>query len=77
ILGYKVISSLLEAFVNAAANAFYKQANNYDKLILQLMPEDESLPTENIYQTLLNATCFVASLSDGKAMLLAEKIGFK
>jgi hypothetical protein len=35
------------------------------------------LPAQNLYQTLLNASCYVASLTDGKAMLLAEKIGFK
>tara|TARA_A100001011_G_scaffold88769_1_gene93183 strand:- start:1566 stop:2888 length:1323 start_codon:yes stop_codon:yes gene_type:complete len=77
IVGYKVITALLDAFVSAAANTYYKQANSYDELILQLVPEDEGLQAENIYQTLLNATCFVASLTDGKAMLLAEKIGFK
>jgi hypothetical protein len=42
-----------------------------------LIPDHEDLPAENLYQTLLNATCFVASLTDGKAKLLAEKIGFK
>ena len=77
ILGYKVISSLLEAFVSAAANAFNKKTNSYDELLLELIPEDELLPSDSLYETLLNATCYVASLTDGKAMLLAEKIGFK
>ena len=45
--------------------------------LLELIPEDELIPAQNLYQTLLNATCYVASLTDGKAMLLAEKIGFK
>ena len=77
ILGYKVISSLLEAFVSAAANSFNKNTNTYDELLLELIPEDELIPADNLYKTLLNATCYVASLTDGKAMLLAEKIGFK
>jgi dGTPase len=77
ILGYKVISSLLEAFVTATANAFNKKTNSYDELLLELIPEDELLPADSLYETLLNATCYVASLTDGKAMLLAEKIGFK
>ena len=77
ILGYKVISSLLEAFVTAAANAYNKNTNTYDELLLELIPEDELLPSDSLYETLLNATCYVASLTDGKAMLLAEKIGFK
>ena len=38
ILGYKAISSLLEAFVCAGANAFENKADSYDKLILQLIP---------------------------------------
>ena len=77
ILGYKVISSLLEAFVSAAANSFNKNTNSYDELLLELIPEDELIPGDSLYETLLNATCYVASLTDGKAMLLAEKIGFK
>ena len=77
ILGYKVISSLLEAFVSAAANSFNKNTNTYDELLLELIPEDELIPAENLYKTLLNATCYVASLTDGKATMLAEKIGFK
>ena len=77
IVGYKVITALLDAFVSAASNAFFKKANSYDELLLQLIPEHELLPAETLYQTLLNATCYVASLTDGKAKLLAEKIAFK
>jgi dGTPase len=77
IVGYKVITALLDAFVSAASNAFFKEDNSYDQLLLQLIPDQEELPAHNLYQTLLNASCYVASLTDGKAMLLAEKIGFK
>ena len=77
IVGYKVITAILDAFVSAASNAFFKKDNSYDQLLLQLIPEHEELPAQNLYQTLLNASCYVASLTDGKAMLLAEKIGFK
>ena len=77
IVGYKVISVLLDAFVTAASNAFFKKPNSYDQLLLQLIPGHLELQGESLYQTLLNASCFVASLTDGKAKLLAEKIGFK
>ncbi len=77
IVGYKVITVLLDAFVTAASNAFYKKTNSYDQLVLQLIPSQVELPGPNLYQTLLDASCFVASLTDGKAKLLAEKIGFK
>ena len=77
IVGYKVISVLLDAFVTAASNAFFKKPNSYDQLLLQLIPGHLELQGESLYQTLLNASCFVASLTDGKAKLLAKKIGFK
>ena len=63
--------------MTAAANAFNKSTNTYDELLIELIPEHELLPADNLYETLLNATCYVASLTDSKAMLLAEKIGFK
>ena len=77
IVGYKVISTLLNAFVSAAANAFNNKVNSYDALILQLIPDQENIPAKTLYQTLLNASCYVASLTDGKAKLLAEKIGIE
>ena len=77
IVGYQVITALLDAFVTAASNTFFNQDNSYDHLLMQLIPENEELPAQNLYQTLLNASCYVASLTDGKAMLLAEKIGFR
>ena len=77
IVGYKVITALLDAFVTAAFNTFFNKDNSYDQLLMELIPENEELPAKNLYQTLLNASCYVASLTDGKATLLAEKIGFK
>jgi hypothetical protein len=57
---------------------FFKKDNSYDELITAIdSGTNEELPAQNLYQTLLNASCYVASLTDGKAMLLAEKIGFK
>ncbi len=74
VIGYKTITTLLEAFTNAAANEYKGQSNAYDKLILRLVPEGTPFVSENLYRTLLNATCFVASLSDSKAKRLAQKM---
>ncbi len=74
IVGYKVISTLLSAFCAAAVNEFKGEANAYDKLILRLIPEGIPFVENTLYKTLLNASCFVASLSDGKAMELANKM---
>ncbi|MDA8640256.1 dNTP triphosphohydrolase [Flavobacteriaceae bacterium] len=74
IVGYKVITTLLEAFTKAAANEFKGKADAYDQLILRLVPSGTPFISASLYATLLNATCYVASLSDGKAMELSRKI---
>ena len=74
IIGYKVISNLLNAFVNAAHNKFLNKESSFDKLLLRLIPDGTPLVKETLYLTILNATCFVASLSDGKAKELSKKI---
>ena len=50
---------------------------SYDDLVIKLLPDGTPFIAENIYETILNATCFVASLTDSKAMHIAEKIGLK
>lgn len=74
IMGYQVLTKLLDAFVGAAIHALEGRANSYDNLLLQLIPEGTTFIGNTHYETLLNASCFVASLSDGKAKDLAQKI---
>jgi len=74
VVGYKVISSLLKAFVTAAVNSLNTQMTSYDKLILRLVPDGVPIVGQNLYETLLNSTCFIASLSDGKANNLSQQI---
>ena len=74
VVGYKVISSLLQAFVNAAVNNYEGKMSSYDKLILRLVPEEIPMAENSLFETLLNATCFLASLSDGKAHMLFKEI---
>jgi dGTPase len=74
IVGYKVITTLLEAFTKASFNEFKGKADAYDQLILRLVPSGTPFISATLYATLLNATCYVASLSDGKAMELSRKI---
>ena len=74
IVGYKVITTLLEAFTKAAVHEFKGQADAYDQLILRLVPNGTPFMSNTLYETLLNATCYVASLSDGKAMELSKKM---
>ena len=74
VVGYKVISSLLKAFVIAAVNSLNNQMSSYDKLILRLVPHGVPIVGQTLYETLLNSTCFIASLSDGKAHKLSQQI---
>jgi dGTPase len=74
VVGYKVISTLLKAFVTASVNGLFNQMSSYDKLILRLVPDGVSMIGDNLYETLLNSTCFIASLSDGKAHKLSQQI---
>lgn len=74
VVGYKVITSLLKSFVSASVNSLNNKMSSYDKLMLRLVPDGTPMVGENLYDTLLNATCFVASLSDGKANELSKQI---
>ena len=74
IVGYKVITTLLDAFTTAAVHEFKGQSDAYDQLILRLVPNGTPFMSDTLYDTLLNATCYVASLSDGKAMELSKKM---
>ncbi len=75
VVGHRAISILLEHYTNAAARMFNGISNSHDKLILSLVDEGTSILGKTLYETLLNATCYVASLSDGKALRMAQDIG--
>ncbi|MFZ9056205.1 MAG: dGTP triphosphohydrolase [Flavobacteriaceae bacterium] len=74
IVGYRVLSTLLGAIVPAAHRHFENQATAFDRLVLALVPEGVPLLAPSLYETVLNATCFVASLSDSKAMEWAQQL---
>ena len=75
VVGYRTLNILLEAFVWASIHKFEGRSNSYDRLLLSLVPEGTPMQAPTLYETILNATCFVASLSDGKALQMAQQIG--
>ncbi|MGC6479194.1 MAG: deoxyguanosinetriphosphate triphosphohydrolase [Flavobacteriaceae bacterium] len=75
IVGYQVISRLLENFVPAAIRAMNATETNYDRLLLRHIPKQFELPKADHYSTLLQVCCFVASLSDGQAKTLSDRLG--
>ena len=74
VIGYSVINALMKVFTQASVNKFYNKENSFDSVILKLVPEGVPIISDSLYKTLLNTTCFIASLSDGKAMEISNKL---
>lgn len=75
VVGHRALSILLEHYTHAAVQKWQGNAHTFDKLLLSLVPEGIPMQGSNLYETLLNVSCFVASLSDGKALRMAQDIG--
>ena len=75
VIGHRALSVLLEYFTHAALQKFNGKANTFDQLILSLVPEGTIIVGSTPYDTLLNVSCFIASLSDGKALRMAQDMG--
>ena len=74
IVGYEVISKLLNTITTAVNNNYKGEPTSYDKLILKILPETIDFSNDTLYIRLLNVCHFVASLSDSRAILLYKKI---
>ena len=74
VMGYKVISSLLDVFCTAFNNKMEGNESNYNKIVLKLLPERFLSEQESIYQRLLHICHFVSLLTDGKALELYKLI---
>ena len=72
--GYQVIHRLLDVFVGAAVRNQAEKASAFDKLALQCLPDTLTLPQDDTYLLLLNISCYVASLTDGKALEWYQKM---
>jgi len=74
LVGYNVIGKLLDVFINATMNSYENSLTNYDKLIINLLPESLQEPKETMYLRILTICGFVASLTDGFALQLYKKL---
>lgn len=74
IVGFKVISDLLDVYTSALTRKQQGKASNYDKLIVRTLPEFYQSTETSLYEIILNACCYVASLSDRAAIQLHKKI---
>ena len=74
LVGYNVIAKLLDVFLTASHRNFENSLTNYDKLVINLLPESLQEPKETVYLRVLAICGFVASLTDGYALELYKKL---
>ena len=72
--GYRVLTDLLDVFTAAVNRDFEGKATGFDKLVLQLLPEEFRELKGNLYERLLGVCSFIAGMSDRNAILLHGKI---
>ncbi|MBU2997673.1 dNTP triphosphohydrolase [Cellulophaga baltica] len=74
IAGYKIISDILNVYTKALINKKEHKTSNYDKLLIETLPDFYKNTEDNLYNILLNTCCYVASLSDSAAVHIHNKI---
>ncbi len=74
ISGYRILADLLDVFISAVNNSYNGSASSYDQLILEVLPEKYQVLSDELYQRILSVCNFIASMSDGAAILLHKKI---
>jgi len=74
IAGYEILATLLDRYCSATNNYNQNTASNYDKLILKAEGVNFDYKNEDLYARLISISNYVASLTDGNALLKFQKI---
>ena len=74
IAGYEILNQLLNAYGKMAFNYFEDNVSNYDKLLINILPETVKFTNDSLYQNLLAICLYISKLSDTNAMLLHQKL---
>ena len=74
IAGYRILADILEVFTDALIRDKEGKASNYDRLMMGVLPSVFRNSSGSVYEILLNTSCYVASLSDGAAVHIHNKI---
>jgi dGTPase len=74
IVGFQVISTLLNIYTTAIINKSVQKASHYDLLILKSVPELQYKEDCSIYRNLLSVCHYISLLSDSQAILKYKKI---
>ena len=72
--GYQAINHLLKVFVKATINNQKNTTTAFDSLALSCIPNSFIHKNGNLYHQLLDVCCFVASLTDSKALEWYKKM---
>ncbi len=74
IAGYEIMGTLLGRYCQATDNYNNNRLSNYDKLILSAEGGNFDYKNEDLYSRLISISNYVASLTDGNALLKFQKI---
>jgi len=74
IAGYEILATLLDRYCIATDNYSLNKSSNYDKLILRAEGNYFDYKNEDLYTRLIGICSYVASLTDGNALLKFQKI---
>lgn len=74
VAGYKIIADLLDVFVSAINNKHLGSPSNYDKLILNLLPDEFKITHNDLYTRVMMICTYVSRMSDSYAIRLHKKL---
>jgi dGTPase len=74
ISGYEILNQLLKAYCKMAYNYYRGNMSNYDKLLLNALPETVRLTNDSLYKNIMAICLYISKLSDTNAMLLHQKL---
>lgn len=74
IAGYKILSTLLDAYTTALENNLDRKATHFDKLLLDDLKTSINLSEKDVYTLLIDCCSYIAGLTDGKALLTFNKL---
>ena len=74
VAGYRIIADLLDVFVTALNNKFDGNSSNFDKLVLNLLPEKYQTETNELYNRIMQVCSYVSRMSDSYAIRMHKKL---
>ena len=74
VAGYRIIADLLDVFVTALNNKFDGNPSNFDKLVLNLLPEEYKIENVNLYDRIMQVCSYVSRISDSYAIRMHKKL---